>query len=91
MYFNDQTIAFLDGRWIKAKDATTGLYAQTLHYGNGVFEGIRAYDTPEGPHIFEADAHFKRLRYSADKMHILRRRYSGHVKSQGFTGRNNRQ
>lgn len=70
MYFNDQTIAFLDGKWIKAKDAVTGMYAQTLHYGNGVFEGIRSYQTAEGPHIFEALAHFKRLSYSAEKMHI---------------------
>ncbi len=70
MYFNDHTIAFLDGQWLKAKDASATLFAQTLHYGNGVFEGIRSYDTPEGPQIFEAREHFRRLRYSADKMHL---------------------
>ena len=70
MYFNDQTVVFLDGKWLKAKDASASLYVQTLHYGNGVFEGIRSYDTPEGPYIFEAHEHFKRLRYSADRMHI---------------------
>ncbi|MCC6461591.1 MAG: branched-chain amino acid transaminase [Saprospiraceae bacterium] len=70
MYFNDQTIVFLDGQWIKAKDAQAGLYAQTLHYGNGVFEGIRAYHTKEGAHIFAAGEHFKRLHYSASRMQI---------------------
>lgn len=70
MYFNDQTIAFIDGHWIPAKDAGASLYVQTLHYGNGVFEGIRSYNTADGPYIFEAHEHFRRLRYSAAKMHI---------------------
>lgn len=70
MYFNDQTMVFLDGNWVKAKDATASLYMQTMHYGNGVFEGIRAYKTNHGPHIFEAQAHYKRLHFSADKMQI---------------------
>lgn len=70
MYFNDETIIFLDGEFVKAADAKTNLYNQTMHYGNGVFEGIRAYNTPEGTRIFKAKEHYDRLHFSAEKMHI---------------------
>ncbi len=70
MYYNDDTTVFLDGKWIKAKDATAGMYNQTMHYGNGVFEGIRAYQSTEGSNIFKAKEHFERLIYSAKKMSI---------------------
>lgn len=69
-YFNEQTIIFKDGAFVSAKDATTDLYSQTLHYGNGVFEGIRAYDTSDGTRIFKAKEHYDRLQYSARTMHI---------------------
>jgi len=70
MYYNKDTKIFLDGKWLKASEATTDLYAQTLHYGNGVFEGIRSYKTEDGAHIFKAKEHFERLKYSAEVMHI---------------------
>lgn len=70
MYYNDETLVYLDGEWIKAKDAKTSMYDQTLHYGNGVFEGIRSYKTDSGVKIFKAKEHFERLLYSAEKMHI---------------------
>lgn len=70
MYYNDETLVYLNGDWIKAKDATTSMYDQTLHYGNGVFEGIRSYKTESGVKIFKAKEHFERLLYSAEKMHI---------------------
>lgn len=70
MYYNENTIIYLDGNWIKAMDASTDLYSQTLHYGSGVFEGIRSYDTEDGTLVFKAKEHFERLKYSADKMHI---------------------
>lgn len=70
MYYNNNTKIFLDGQWILASQATTGLYAQTLHYGNGVFEGIRSYKTEDGVQIFKAKEHFERLKYSAKVMHI---------------------
>ena len=54
MYYNEKTTIFLDGKWIKATDARGGLYSQTLHYGSGVFEGIRSYKTEDGPKIFKA-------------------------------------
>ena len=46
-------------------DATTHVMAHALHYGSSVFEGIRCYDTPEGPAIFRLTDHNKRLLASA--------------------------
>jgi len=70
MYFNNDTIIFLDGQYVKAADAGVNLYNQTMHYGNGVFEGIRSYETEQGTKIFKAKEHYDRLHYSAEKMHI---------------------
>jgi branched-chain amino acid aminotransferase len=64
MYYTDETVLFLDGKFIKAKDAKADLFSQTLHYGFGVFEGIRAYETVHGTKIFKAHEHFDRLRKS---------------------------
>lgn len=70
MYYNKETEIYLDGKWLKASEASTDLYAQTLHYGNGVFEGIRSYKTEDGVHVFKAKEHYERLKYSAEAMHI---------------------
>lgn len=70
MYYNKNTVIFLDGAYVSAHEATASLYNQTMHYGNGVFEGIRAYDTPDGVRIFKAKEHYDRLHYSAQVMHI---------------------
>ncbi len=70
MYLDRDTILFLDGKWLKANEAMGDLFSQTLHYGNGVFEGLRAYETSAGPHIFKAKEHFDRLHHSADRMFI---------------------
>jgi branched-chain amino acid aminotransferase len=70
MYFNSETKVYLDGKFVNASEAQTDLYAQTLHYGSGVFEGIRSYDTPDGVRIFKPKEHFERLKYSAECMHI---------------------
>ena len=70
MYFKKDTQVYLNGEWLKASNAKTSYYDQTLHYGNGVFEGIRSYKTENGTKIFKAKEHFKRLLSSANKMHI---------------------
>ncbi len=70
MYYNDKTVLFQDGKFIKAADAKIDLFGQTLHYGYGVFEGIRAYRTVNGVKIFKAHEHFDRLRHSADLLGI---------------------
>lgn len=70
MYYNNETVLYVDGQFLKASEAKTDLYSQTMHYGNGVFEGIRSYKTPNGTKIFKAKEHFDRLIDSAKKMHI---------------------
>jgi branched-chain amino acid aminotransferase len=69
-YYNNNSIVFLDGKYIKASDASCSMYAQTLHYGYGMFEGLRAYNTAKGTKIFKAEAHFERLKYSAKMLHV---------------------
>ncbi|WP_201983570.1 branched-chain amino acid transaminase [Hymenobacter rubidus] len=64
MYFDSNTLVFLDGDYISAEQATCGAYAQSLHYGYAVFEGIRAYHTAQGTRIFKAREHYERLHYS---------------------------
>lgn len=70
MYFNEHSVVFLDGEFVKANTARVGLYNQTMHYGNGVFEGIRSYDTEDGVRIFKAAEHYERLHFSAKVMGI---------------------
>jgi branched-chain amino acid aminotransferase len=70
MYFNEQTIIFLNGKFVKAQESNTDLYSQTLHYGYGVFEGIRAYNTPNGVKIFKAKEHYDRLKKSCELINI---------------------
>lgn len=47
------------------EDSTVHIQSHAIHYGSSVFEGIRAYETPEGTAIFRLDDHLKRLYYSA--------------------------
>jgi branched-chain amino acid aminotransferase len=61
MYYTNDTVLFVNGQFLKAKDATIDLFSQTLHYGYGAFEGIRAYHTINGTKIFKAKEHFERL------------------------------
>lgn len=70
MYYDENTIIYYNGRMQHATAAHTGLYMQTLHYGYGVFEGIRSYNTPSGPRIFKAQEHYDRLVQSCRLMHI---------------------
>mgnify|MGYP001261159640 FL=1 len=56
---------WFDGEIIDWQDANTHLLTHTLHYGLGVFEGVRAYDTNKGPSIFRLTDHTDRLFKSA--------------------------
>jgi len=70
-YYNDQTILWLDGEFLKASEAKTDLYSQSLHYGYAAFEGIRSYRTAEGQtKIFKATEHFDRLQRSAAALNM---------------------
>jgi branched-chain amino acid aminotransferase len=64
---NDGVIWY-DGQLVPWREATTHVLTHTLHYGLGVFEGVRAYDAEGGTAIFRLQDHTKRLFRSA---HIL--------------------
>ena len=70
MYYNNNTIIYHDGKMVKASEAGTDLYGQTLHYGYGVFEGIRSYQTANGPRIFKPAEHYERLIRSCQLLNI---------------------
>ena len=59
---------FMDGEMLPWRDAKVHVLTHTLHYGLGVFEGVRAYKTPTGTSIFRLNEHTNRLFESA---HIL--------------------
>lgn len=61
---------WMDGSLVDWKDAKVHVLSHALHYGSGVFEGIRAYDTPQGPSVFRLDDHIKRLYRSAHIYHM---------------------
>lgn len=69
-YYNDSTIIYLNGEFKNASSALTDLYGQTLHYGYGAFEGIRAYKTENGVKIFKALEHYERLKKSCELIKI---------------------
>jgi branched-chain-amino-acid transaminase len=56
---------WFNGELVEWRSATTHVLTHTLHYGMGVFEGVRAYETPDGPAIFRLQDHAKRLFNSA--------------------------
>ncbi len=61
-------VIWYDGKMVNWRDATTHVLTHTLHYGMGVFEGVRAYKTSSGTAIFRLQEHTDRLFNSA---HIL--------------------
>ena len=61
---------WFDGEMIDWQDANTHLLTHTLHYGLGVFEGVRAYSTRKGPSIFRLDDHTDRLFKSAETVNM---------------------
>ena len=58
-------VIWYDGHMVPWRDATTHVLSHTLHYGMGVFEGVRAYDTAIGTAIFRLREHTERLFRSA--------------------------
>ena len=57
---------WMDGELVAWDEARVHVLTHTLHYGSGVFEGIRAYPTKNGPAVFRLTDHIKRLHDSAD-------------------------
>ncbi|MGC8663844.1 MAG: branched-chain amino acid transaminase [Thermoplasmata archaeon] len=62
---NDELKVWLDGEFIDYIDAKVPILTHSLQYGSGIFEGIRAYDTENGPAIFRLDDHINRFFRSA--------------------------
>jgi branched-chain amino acid aminotransferase len=56
---------WMDGEFVDWADATVHVLTHTMHYGSGVFEGIRAYPTPRGVAVFRLRDHIERLFTSA--------------------------
>ncbi|NJD05927.1 MAG: branched-chain amino acid transaminase [Methylococcaceae bacterium] len=63
-------VIWLDGDWLPWREAKTHVLTHTLHYGCGVFEGVRAYQTERGAAIFRLRDHTDRLFRSAHIMHM---------------------
>lgn len=66
---------WMDGELVLWDDANVHLLTHSLHYGLGVFEGIRCYATKQGPAVFRLTDHMRRLHRSA-KIHLLQIKYS---------------
>jgi branched-chain amino acid aminotransferase len=58
-------VIWMNGQLVPFEDAKVHVLTHTLHYGTGVFEGIRAYDTELGTAVFRHGEHLERLRRSA--------------------------
>ncbi len=61
---------WLDGEMVPWREAKVHVLTHTLHYGMGVFEGVRAYETADGPAIFRLQEHTDRLFNSAHIMQM---------------------
>lgn len=59
---------WMDGKFVKWKEAKIHIITHTLHYGAGAFEGIRCYETDKGTAIFRLKEHIDRLYYSASTL-----------------------
>jgi branched-chain amino acid aminotransferase len=64
-------VIWLDGQWVEWREAKVHVLTHTLHYGLGVFEGIRAYHAEQGTAVFRMQEHTDRLFRSAHIMNML--------------------
>jgi branched-chain amino acid aminotransferase len=61
---------WMNGELVDWDDAKIHVGAHGLHYGTGVFEGIRCYDTPQGPSVFRLGDHLERFENSAKLLYM---------------------
>ena len=66
---------WMNGKLVAWEDATVHVLTHALHYGTGVFEGIRCYETPRGPAVFRLRDHLERMKRSA-KIFLMEIPYS---------------
>jgi branched-chain amino acid aminotransferase len=65
MSFTGTGTIWMNGKQVAWKDATIHIASHVIHYGSGVFEGARCYETPKGSACFRLDEHLQRLMHSA--------------------------
>ena len=65
MSFEGVTKVWMNGRLVDFADAKVSVFTHALHYGSGVFEGIRCYETARGSEVFRLNEHMERLHWSA--------------------------
>ncbi len=65
MPIQESKYIWMNGKYVPWKEAKIHVLTHSLHYGSGVFEGIRCYNTVKGPAIFRLEDHLKRLYKSA--------------------------
>jgi len=70
MPIEETEFIWMDGTLVPWKDATVHVLTHSLHYGSGVFEGIRAYPTARGAAVFRLTDHMRRLHQSASLLHV---------------------
>ena len=61
---------WMNGEFVAFEDAKVSVLTHALHYGTGVFEGVRCYETERGPAVFRHKAHIDRLFQSARLYHM---------------------
>ena len=61
---------WMNGELVRWEDAKVHVLTHALHYGSGVFEGVRAYETERGTAVFRHQDHLDRLRRSAELYHM---------------------
>ena len=65
MAFDENLKVWMDGEFVALKDAKINVLSHVIHYGSAVFEGIRCYETENGPAVFRLQDHVQRLFDSA--------------------------
>lgn len=66
---------WMNGKMVPFADAKVHVLTHALHYGTGVFEGIRCYETVKGPAVFRLKEHVKRL-FNSAKIYLMKPPYS---------------
>src|SRR5436190_22736648 len=69
--FTKSDLIWFNGELTRWDDARVHVSAHALQYGTGVFEGMRSYDTADGPAIFRLDAHMRGFAASASYYEIV--------------------
>ena len=67
---NDKGKIWMDGNFVEWNNAKIHILTHAMHYGTAVFEGIRCYDTKNGPAIFRLEDHVRRLTNSCKMYHM---------------------